>query len=855
MHSSIFQEFLKLNWRDNCLILHNRRIEALRPSTEGGNEMFLRELRATFRTLRKARGYALAAVLSLALGIGGNVAMFSLLNAVLLRPLGYPHPERLFLIKEDMPKFRQVWGVLSETRTGYVLHWRKQLHSFESIGATSGTTMALTGPDGPARIGAVMMTAEFLDVLGIKPQLGRSLLRSDEENGAPDVVILSDALWHRSFAADPNILGREIVLDGKPRQVVGVTPAGMLFYGVFGSPPGGAELFLPLRVPPDELDLTKIESYYWSTAIVRLKPGTTLQRTQAEFEVSMAAISRANREHVEIHAQLEPWQNAIVGDTRKGLLVLMGAVGLVLLIVCVNIANLSLVRATKNRRELAVRVALGAGRRHLVRASLMESMIIGAGGTILGLVLAVWIQDLVIRFGPAQLPRLNEATLDFHVVAFAVGLCVLTVILFGLLPAWAMSQLSPLESIQSASRSHTDGPRGSYLRAALVSAEIALSIPLLIGAGLLLASLVRVLSVPRGIRMENVISVNLAVPETQFQDAGRRISFFRRVLEGVSSLPGVQYAGYTSGLPLGDPLEISPAVPEGSSENLPLDARPVTAFAQVSADYFPAVGIPLRSGRLFRPGEKQLVALVSESAARHVWPNQNPIGKQVRRFVDPNKNHWFTVVGVVGDVRSDGVLKASYPPIYFPYWQIRWQDGANELFLVVRTTVELRAVTAAIRDQVWKVDRNIPVNKIRKLTGMMRDSVTPRQFQAVMVTIFAAVALLLTCIGTYGVIAYAVAQRRVEIGVRLALGANRRDIKSMTLRQGLKPVVIGLAIGTFAATVVARLIANLLFEVRPFDTLAFVASILLVTLVAAFACHLPARHAADTDPIMALRYE
>jgi predicted permease len=431
--------------------------------------------------------------------------MFSLVNAVLLKPLGYPHPERLFLIREDMPKFRHIVGLLP-VRAGHVLLWRNQLHSFESIGAAYGATLTLTGNGRPARVGGIMMTAEFFNVLGIKPVLGRSFLRFDERSGAPDVVVLSHALWRRNFGTDPNIVGRKIVLDGKPHQVIGVTPPGMPFYSVEDSPPEGAELFVPLRVIPDELDLTKLESTYWSTVILRLRPGVTLEQANSEFEVSMATLSRLNRDHIEIHARIEPLQESIVGDTRKGLLLLMGAVGFVLLIVCVNIANLSLVRAIKARRELAVRVALGAGRRHLIRTSLAESAIISAIGTVLGLALAVWIQDLVIRFGPAQLPRLQEATVDFHVVAFAIGLCVLTVILFGLLPALVMSGLSPLESMQAASRSHPDGPRGSRLRAALVGTEVAITMPLLIGAALLLASFERVLNVPRGLQMDNLRS-------------------------------------------------------------------------------------------------------------------------------------------------------------------------------------------------------------------------------------------------------------------------------------------------------------------------------------------------------------
>ena len=426
-------------------------------------------------------------------------------------------------------------------------------------------------------------------------------------------------------------------------------------------------------------------------------------------------------------------------------------------------------------------------------------------------------------------------------------------ILFGLLPALVMSGLSPLESMQAASRSHTDGPRGSRLRAALVGTEVAITMPLLIGAALLLASFERVLNVPRGLQMENLVSVHLVLPD--FQSLGQRVSFSRRVLDGVSSLPGVQRAAFSNGFPLLGPPEIAAAIPEGS-ENVPFDSRPITGFVHVSSDYFRTLGIPLRSGRLFTPGEQPLVAVISEKAAQRVWPGQNPIGKRVQDHVGPTRrNHWFTVVGVVGDVRSEGLIDTYYPPIYIPYWQMEWWHVNTAQFLIVRTMIEPKAISAAIREQIWKVDRNIPVNESRTVAGIMLDSVAPRRFQALMATIFAAVAVLLASIGIYGVIAYTVAQRRIEIGVRLALGANPSNVKSMTLRQGLRPVVIGLGIGIAGAMVVARLLANLLFEVRPFDTIAFLTSVALVMIVAVFACYLPARNAANTDPLTALRYE
>jgi predicted permease len=389
----------------------------------------------------------------------------------------------------------------------------------------------------------------------------------------------------------------------------------------------------------------------------------------------------------------------------------------------------------------------------------------------------------------------------------------------------------------------------------LVGAEVALSLLLLIGAGLLLASFQRVMNVPRSFQVGNIITVKLSLPEIKYGEAERNISAFRRVLEGVSSLPGVLYTGYTNGLPLEDPPNTAPAVKPGT-DNLPFDARPITSFLHVSSGYFPAVGIPLRAGRLFEPGEKELVAVVSERAVRRVWPGENPIGKKVRHWRDPTKNHWFTVIGVVGDVRSDGLVQPPDPPIYFPYWQMGWQDGGDgELDLIVRTAMEPKAIVGAIREQVWNIDRDVPVPELRTMARMVSDFAAPRRFQAVMVTAFALIALLLASIGIYGVVAYTVTQRRAEIGVRLALGANQRDIKALTLRQSMKPVAMGLGVGLALAAILGRLIASLLFEVGALDPLTFAVAPMLLSLVAALACYLPARQAAQIDPLMALRYE
>jgi predicted permease len=815
--------------------------------------MLIHELPYAVRSLGKARGFTLAVILSLALGISGNIAIFSLLNAVLLKPLPYPDAGRLVVIKEFVPEVNPTSAM--PVKAAYVPRWRTELQSFESIGAAIGAIVNLTGVGQAESIGTLRVTAELLDVLGAKPQFGRWFRRVEEESGQPDVVILSDSLWRRRFSADPQIVGRKILLDSRPHEVVGVTPVGMPFYRgqLEAFLPERAELFVPMRLTPGESDLTKVSSTAWCAAIGRLKRGITLEQAHAEIEVSMSALSRIARENVAIHARIEPLQRALVGDTRGGLLVLMGAVGFVLLIVCVNIANLSMVRATRTRRELAVRSALGAGRRQLIVQPLAESLLIAVAGTGLGLLAALWIIDFVIAGAPARLPRIEAVTVDGNVLAFSVGLCALTAILFGLLPAWRMSRIAPLESLHSASRGNTDVPHGSRLRAMLVSAEVGLTTLLLIGAGLLLFSFQRVMNVPRGFEVENIHTVGLSLPD-KYRTFEQRVSFFRQVHEAVAAVPGVERSGYGSGGPLLGVGSTAPAIKEGT-DNLPLAALPMASWMSVSSGYFGTLGIPLRSGRLFAEGEPGRVALVSETAAQRVWPGEDPIGKKIRHMADRAGRHWFTIIGVVGDVRSTALDRAPDCLIYYPYWHLAWQgSGDKMLALHVRTAIEAKALATAIREQVRNVDPEVPIRE-HAMMRAVSDSVAQRRFQAFMVAMFAAVALLLASIGIYGVVSYSVAQRRGEIGVRLVLGATRRDIASLVLRHGMRPVLAGLTAGLVAAAMLARLIGSLLFEVRPWDPITFVTAPVALALVAALACYLPARRGASADPMSALRYE
>jgi predicted permease len=816
--------------------------------------MSLRDLHYAFRNLRLAPAFALAAIGSIAIGIGGNVTIFSLVNAILLRPLPYPEADRLVSIRSVSPNGVEL-GVLGI----HMLRWRQEAASIESIEGVHTAlknTRNLDGPGDPERVGAVRITAGLFELLGVKPQLGRWFTRAEEERGAPDVVILSDSLWRRHFSADPHIIGTRILLDGQPHTLVGVTPPDLHFFrghqlDRLRLMPEHADVFTPIRLRPAELAGREPNPVY--TSIARLKLASSIQRARSEVATSMARLRLEHPDMLELEPVVESLETTLVGDPRKALLIMLGAVGLVLLIVCVNVANLMLVRGANRRRELAVRAALGAATRQLVAQSVAESALLGLAGTASGILLAWWMMDLVVHHAPLQWARLEDTSLDGNVLIFAVILCLITTMLFGLIPAWRASQASPLETLQAGGRGNTDGPRGSRMRAVLVSLEVALSTVLLISAGLLLGSLQRILNVPRGFATQNVVSVDLRVSDATYRTADQQRSFYRRVLEGVSSIPGVLQLGYSDALPLiqnWDGFHVmredGPAYGSLWSVSSIID----WAFtAKVSSGYFQALGIPLRDGRLFGDdGEKELVAVVSESAARKIWPGESPIGKRFR--YDLNQR-WIRVIGIVGDTRTETLERDPQATIYTPYFQV----GGPQLNLLVRTSLDPAMLTRSIRDEVWKVDRAVPVPGVHTMAGIVSQAVAPRRFQAVLVTSFAVLALILASIGIFGVVSYVVLQRRAEIGVRVALGANPRTVGYLMLRQGMWPVVLGLGAGILMATATTRLMTGLLFEVRTLDPATFLAAPLFLGIVAAVASYLPARRASQINATEALRYQ
>jgi len=809
-------------------------------------EALWNDLRYSLRNLARDRGFAIVALLTLALGIGANTAIFSIVNSVILRPLAYRDPDRLFTIHEVIPKLSNLYPELPVNPLHY-LEWRKRCMSFEQVGEVGTYTPNLTGMGQPEQLGGARVSANFLSMLGVQPQLGRGFLEEEDRPGRGDVVILTDSLWRRRFGADPSIVGKKITLEGSPHVVVGVLPAAFHF-------PNGhqldtlipfsekTEIFRPLA-----LDLKKgdMEGNFNFAAIGRLKKGASRERALAELNVVQAALDKTFRDKTDLKAALSPLQDHMVGPVRRELLVLLGAVGAVLLIVCVNLANLSLVRGAGRRRESAIRAALGAGRAQLLHQPLIESLMLAVMGGALGVLLASWATTLMVKSAPVNLPRMDEVRLDGYALAFALVISTITGLLFGVLPALRMTRIAPQEVLKTGGRSATEGIRGTRLRGLLVSVEVALSAVLLIVAGLLISSFVRLLNVDKGFPVERLLAVDLNTAGARYEKDGSRPEFYWRVLAGVQALPGVRSAGITNGLPLQGETWVDVIW-------LPGDTRPMferlTANSRfVNPDYFKTLGIPFRGGRPFEESDRgKDVVIVAQRAADLLWPGQDPVGKRLYRGDEKLRE----VIGVVGDVRTT-LQQGPVVTVYFPYWQESVSDAA----LMVRTAIDPRSVAAALRSEIWKVDPEIPLQRIRTMEESISEAAAPRRFQMLLVLLFAASALLLASLGIYGVVSYTVAQRTNEIGIRVALGAHTADVYRMVLRQGLTPVVLGLVAGVAGALALGRLLTSLLFEVSPADPLTIGTVMVALAAVAAFACTVPALRATRVDPMSALRYE
>ncbi len=807
------------------------------------------DLRFAFRMLRKNLGFSTIAIATLALGIGANTAVFSVVDNVILRPLAYRHADRLFVIHEVVPKFSHLAPLIPVNATHF-REWRKSMQSFDQLALIGGVTLNLTGSGEPERIPAARVSPSLFPMLGVQAQLGRTFLEAEDQPGRDRVVLLNDELWRRRFAADPGVVSRKIMLDGQAYEIVGVLPASFHFpklnqlfaMTVAEERP---QLWKPFGLRDDELQ--PLGDFDFS-CIAQLKPGVSPTQALSELNVVQARIANQFPEKVELRAALVPLQDQITGRSRTGLELMLAAVAAVLLIGCVNIANLLLARATGRRREIAIRSALGAGRGRLVRQALAESLLLSGIGGVLGMAFAYATIPLILARAPVDLPRMDEVHPDARLLLFTVLISALAGVLFGILPAWRFARTDPQEAMRSGSRGNTAGRRSGGLRSLLVGLEVGLSAMCLIAGGLLLHSFVKLLHVDRGFEAERVVTVTLNLPGSRYPNLEKRAAFVQSLLERVQSLPGVAAAGISNMLPLGGEGNNNMLSAEGTNE--PMVDRPIADIRQVNPEYFRTMGIPLRAGRIFSEADRdRKIALVSALAAARLWPGVDAIGKRFRQGGDDSP--LLEVVGVVGDVRGASLNHAPSLTIYMPYWQ-RFFGQAS---LAVKTAMDPPGASSAIRGAIRQIDPELPIPAFRTMEDIVAESVAQRRFQMNLILLFAVAALLLASLGIYGVVSYSVAQRTNEMGVRMALGARPAAICHMVLRQNLLPVAIGLGAGVIASMALGRLLGSLLFGVSTGDPITILGVVGLLSAVAAAATLIPARRATHVDPVTALRYE
>lgn len=800
------------------------------------------------RSLLKHRGFTAIAVITLALGIGANTAMFSVINAVLLRQLPYHEPNRLVTIWEESPE-----RGLYELPVSFAnfRDWVDQNRSFEQISAYTFTNLNLVGAGEPARLGTVRTSANLFSLIGATPQLGRNFLAEEDKEGAARVVILGHALWQSRFSSDPNIVGKSLTLNNNSYTVVGVMPSSFQFpvgFGYMGKVLNDPiDLYVPVAATSAELR----RGNYSFFAIGRLRPGVTIDQARADMTTIEKRLEQQYPEgNTGIGISLVPTQEQTVKEIRPALLVLLGAVGFMLLIACANIANLLLARTTSREKEIAIRTALGASRLRILRLLLMEGLVLALAGGFLGLLLAVWGTDALIALAPDNIPRINEVGFDARVFGFTLAVSLIIGIIFGLFPALHAAKPNLNQGLKESSRGSMGSVAGKRTRNVLVTIEVALSLMLLIGAGLMIKSLSRLQQMSLGFNPDNLLTVNLSLSRSSYPEDHQQIAFFQETLDRLQSMPGIQSAAVTTGLPLTLNISGSDFRIEGRPEpEAGLDM--IVNTRSVSPGYFKTLGISLIKGRDFSDRDKSdapKTAIINQELARTYFPNEESLGKRIT-FDDGES--WMSIVGVIGDIRQLGLDSTVKPEVYFPYLQV----ASHEMSLVVRTLPEPLSLTAAVKNQIQLIDKNLPIDETKTMQQLLAESVSGRRFNMLLLTIFAVVALILAMVGIYGVMSYTVAQRTHEIGIRVAIGAQSRDVFGMVIRQGMMLAVIGIVLGLVGAFALTRLMTSMLFGVEPTDTTTFVGIAVLLSVVALAACYIPGRRAAKVNPLVALRYE
>ena len=796
------------------------------------------------RRLYKSPGFTAIAVITLALGIGANSAIFSVVNGVLLKPLPYPESHRLVGVYQVYQGRRSV--VSGPNFVDGVLH----ANALENAAAARRTRVVLTGEGEPVALEAEEVSASLFNVLRVKPALGRTFAADEDTPGKTHVIVLSYGLWRERFGAAHDVVGRRIKIDGVPHEVIGVAPAGFSF-------PPGRDAWMPLEY--DENFVSKSRGAWQYDVVARLKPGVTSEQAAAEVGATAENLARQYPDANErLGMTTLPLHEALVGDIRSSVLVLSGAVAFVLLIACANVANLLLSRAASRDSELAVRMALGAGRGRLIRQLLTECVILAAIGGGLGVLLAAWGVSFLTTLQPSGIPRLDAVSVDGTVIAFTFSLAVLTGIVFGVFPAiFATRGLSG--NLKESGRGAVTTRGGARTRGALVIAELALALMLLVGAGLLMRSFVRLQSVDPGFRPDHVLTFNVTLPDARYAEDKPRVAFFDQLLPALAALPGVRGVGAVMGVPLvGMQFNISFTV-KGRPPVRPAD-EPAMEIRVASPGYFSAIGIPIKRGRTFteddRPGSEQVV-VITESAAKRFFPNDDPIGQTITLGWGKRDSNGVRhtaggrIVGIVGDVKDAGLNEADVPQLYMPLrqWPIGWMS------IIMKTTVPPETVTQAARAAVHAIDQDLPVSNVSTLDHIVARSISQPRFYMLMLGTFAALALTLAAIGIFGVLSYAVSQRTREIGIRMALGAQRRTVIGLVVRQALVLVAAGVACGTIASLLLSHTMTRMLFSIDPTDPTTFAAVAGILGGVAMLASYLPALRATRVDPIVALRTE
>lgn len=809
-------------------------------------DSIIKDIRYGVRGLLKHPGFTAIVVITLALGIGASTAIFSVVDSVLLRRLPYDTADRIVAIQEY---YQESKG--GQITSANFLDWRAQNTVFEHLAAIKQTTANLALSDYADRIELSQTNANFFDVFGIKPQYGRLFIPEDEQAGHQPVVVLSNALWQRRFAADPSFVGKPITLDGKNYTVIGIAPAGFQY-------PNKTEAWLPpLRLVPElwpNQDVTQTRGMGYLAVVALLKPGVSLRQSASEMETITARLRQQypNTNNKRFN-RVVSLQKHLVGDTNKLLYLLLGAVTFVLLIGCANVANLLLASGASRQKEMAIRSALGASRRRVMRQLFTESTLLALTGGAVGLLIAYWGLAAMTKFLPNDFPRLNEIHMNVRVLGFTFATSVVTGILFGLVPALQISRPDVQEAIRETGRGVSGNRRQSRFRQALIVVEVAMSVVLLVGAGLLFRSFMRLQSVTTGFVSEKVLTARLTPAGTTYANQTDYNRFYRQVLEKVSGLPGVQDVGVINTLPLD----------KGPTAGFRVDGRTVTTpdkwpsvnYRAVSPNYFRAMGIPVVQGRAYTDRDNENapnVMIINQKLADRDFAGENPIGKRIT-FGSTNDNGpvWFEIVGVVANVRSEELREEPAAELYFSALQDYWPA----MSLIVRSTVEPSNLSGSLRQIVNEVDKSVPVSNVKTMEHVVSESITQPRFNLFLLGLFSTVAMLLSAAGIYGVTAYSVTQRTHELGIRIALGAQVSDVLRMVLGQGMAVIGVGLIIGLVAAFGLVRLLKSFLFGVGEKDPLTFVAITVALLLVALLACYIPARRATKVDPLEALRYE